>query len=97
MAKGEVRQSHAHDFTHVTVCFQGAFRIRATVNGQPVVTEIYSSRPDKPAQNHCIIHAGIEHSLEALEDNSHYQCWYAHRDTRGEVVERYTGWPKAYG
>lgn len=96
-AKGEVVESHAHTFPHMTLCFSGAYRIEAIVDGQKVTTEIYSSRPDKPAQNYCEIKAGIEHKLIALEDNSTYQCWYVHRDSRGEVTEEYTGWPKAYG
>jgi hypothetical protein len=96
-AKGTVVESHAHTFDHVTYCFAGAYRIDAVVNGKPVTTEIYSARPGKPTQNHCTIKAGVKHSLTALEDNSTYQCIYAHRDTRGEVVEHYTGWPLAYG
>jgi quercetin dioxygenase-like cupin family protein len=97
LAKGEVVESHEHTFDHVTFCFSGAFRIEAEVNGQQVVAEIFAPRPDKPNQNHVLIKAGVKHKLIALEDNSLYQCVYTHRDTRGEVSDHYTGWPKAYG
>jgi hypothetical protein len=97
LAKGDVVESHAHTFDHVTFCFAGGFRIDAVVNGEPVSTEIWAPRPDKPAQEHVLIKAGVEHTLTALEDNSTYRCVYTHRDTRGEVSDVYTGWPRAYG
>lgn len=96
-AAGDGNDSHAHTFDHVTICTLGAYRVEATVNGEQVVTEIRAPRPDKPAMNMLLIKAGVEHKLTALEDNSKYECLYLHRDARGELVEHYTGWPKAYG
>lgn len=95
--KGHGTDSHKHNFDHVTICTLGSYRVEAVVDGEKVTTEIYAPRPGKPSMNMLLIKAGIEHKLTALEDNSKYECLYLHRDARGELVENYTGWPKAYG
>lgn len=96
MMQGEVVNGHAHEFDHVTVCLAGAIRVHYVIDGKRFITEIWAASKDKPRQFMCNIRAGIEHELEALEDNTQYGCFYPHRKANGEVVEEYTGWLHAY-
>jgi hypothetical protein len=43
-----------------------------------------------------VIAAGVEHRLTALEDNTYYHCFYAHRNPQGDVVLHFDGWRGAY-
>ena len=89
MHKGDKVNGHVHNFDHMTQCISGAIEIRRGDNGK--ITTLYPG-----PQNYELIEAGVSHEITALEDNTHFQCIYAHRTPQGDVVQQHTGWWKAY-
>jgi quercetin dioxygenase-like cupin family protein len=87
---GDQVQGHAHNFDHTTIAFKGAIRVKRTLTDGTVQTV------DLVAPAHCLIEAGVEHEITALEDNSVFWCVYSHREPQGDIVQDVTGWSEAY-
>lgn len=90
LKKGDVVETHAHNFDHVTYVPKGSFRIEKLngQKGQVLVTVEKHAGFD----NWVLIKAGVWHRLTALEDDSIYHCIYASRNEDGSVADHYTGW-----
>lgn len=75
---GDVEQGHAHCYDHLTLLASGSMRITAL--GQTT---------DFKAPHHIFIKAGVEHRLEALEDNTVAHCIHALRekDGSGDIID----------
>jgi quercetin dioxygenase-like cupin family protein len=71
---GDKEQGHSHCFDHLTLLASG--KIKLTALGKS---------DEFTAPSHIFIKAGVEHELEALEDNTTVHCIHAIRD--GERVE----------
>ena len=90
--KGEVVESHAHNFDHATWITRGSYRIEAVLPDGTRRNGVFK------AFNMVEIKAGVEHKLTALEDGSEYFCIYPSRNPEtGEVVQEFNGWDEAYG
>lgn len=87
---GDKVTGHKHNFDHTTIVFSGAIRVKAKLPSGAEIEREFTA----PA--HCLIKAGVEHEITALQDGTLFWCVYSHRDPQGRVVERYTGWPDAY-
>lgn len=90
MKKGQRVESHKHNFPHPTIIVSGAASITRTLNGRTETTRV------RAGELPLLIEAGVEHTIEATEDNTVYFCAYPHRLPDGEIVDRYTGWENAY-
>jgi quercetin dioxygenase-like cupin family protein len=87
---GDQVQGHAHAFDHTTIAFKGSIRVRRTRTDGAVDTV------DLVAPAHCLIVAGVEHEITALEDDTVFWCVYSHREPQGDIVQDVTGWAEAY-
>lgn len=87
---GDVTQGHGHKFDHTTIVFKGAIRVKAKLPSGEI-------ERDFKAPAHCLIRAGVEHEITALQDNTVYWCVYSHTTPQGEISQVYDGWSKAYG
>lgn len=74
LKSGDVEQGHSHRFDHTTLLARGSLKI--TCNNKST---------DFIAPNMIYIKAGVEHRLEALEDDTVCYCIHAIRD--GDRIE----------
>lgn len=93
--KGDRVTGHTHNFDHVTYCLLGKLKVETVIAGQ-----IYSTVLIPGPNGQALIKAELCHALEALEDNTYYQCVYTHKqpgpDGNPITVQEYTGWPESY-
>jgi quercetin dioxygenase-like cupin family protein len=97
MEVGEVIEAHGHHFDHVTCCRVGKILVQALTQDDVVYRErvLTAATLENPDDFYALIPAGVRHRLTALE-RSIYDCVYAHRNAQGDVVQKRTGWEKAY-
>lgn len=89
--KGDGVNGHAHNFDHTTIVFRGSIHVKAKLpNGQIIERDF-----DSPS--HFLVKADVHHQITALEDDTEFWCVYSHRTPRGEIVQNFDGWGKAYG
>lgn len=72
---GDKEQGHSHLFDHVTLLSSGSIRLTAL-----------GKATDFTAPHHIFIKAGVEHELEALEDNTVVQCIHGIRERGCEDI-----------
>lgn len=88
--KGDVVDGHAHNFDHVTVVFEGSIHVRATLPSGDIIERNFVKGSE------FLVKAEVEHEITALEDNTLFKCYYAHRTPQGDIVQEYNGWTDAY-
>lgn len=86
LAKGHVIHGHKHTFDHTTIVFTGSVHAKKIEEGGKTVEQ------DFKAPAHFLIKAGVEHEITSLEDDTTYWCVFAHRDSQGDVVQKFEGW-----
>lgn len=87
---GDQVHGHKHNFDHTTIVFTGAIHVKARLpNGETIERDFH-------APSHCLIRAGVEHEITAIEDGTEFWCVYSHRDAQGRVSQVHTGWHEAY-
>lgn len=87
---GDKVNGHKHNFDHTTIVFTGAVHIKATLPNGAVIDR------DFHAPSHCLILAGVEHEITAIEDGTVFWCVYSHREPQGRITQSYNGWDEAY-
>ena len=101
LQKGEVVDSHAHNFDHVTFITSGSALIEQ-LDGKDGKVIQTTEKAAYALKNWVLIPKGVWHRITALEGHTIYTCVYSHRryhagdlNDDGCVVEEYTGWLKA--
>lgn len=87
---GDVVETHAHNFDHITYC-RAPMRYEQLDDAGNVVRSV-----DKPSGGWVFVKAGVKHRLTALVDNCRYDCIYVHRTPDGEISDEHDGWIGAY-
>ena len=101
LQKGEMVESHAHHFDHVTFITSGSALIEQ-LDGKDGEVMQSTEKAAYALKNWVLIPKGVYHKITALENHTIYTCVYSHRkyhdgslDDDACVVEEYTGWLKA--
>lgn len=99
---------HSHDYSHVTFVKTGAARVEKSLlrvdaagnimrddEEQPIIVMVLAKIFRSPL-GHLNIEANSYHKCIAIEPHTEIWCVFPHRNYKGEIVEDYAGWDKAY-
>jgi hypothetical protein len=78
---GDFVPGHKHHFDHVSLLTKGS--VSVSVEGH--------EPKEFKAPTFIVIRKDHQHTLTALEDDTHWYCVFALRDLDGEVIEHYEG------
>lgn len=95
--KGDRIDGHKHNFDHTTIIFKGAVHVIAKLeDGTRIERDFAAPGHPSGAPSHCLIRAGVEHEITALDDGTVFWCVYSHNTPQATISQVYDGWQEAY-